>query len=85
MKIPNLVNSLKRVRRTSTQTRKNRSQRLDNMYQAFQVSDPQVIRSKHILLVDDVLTSGATLESCGYAILGIADTRVSMATLAIGH
>ncbi|TDH24067.1 ComF family protein [Segetibacter sp. 3557_3] len=67
---------------TETQTHKGRTGRWLNMEGVFTVRDPEPLRNKHILLVDDVVTTGATLESCGAAILSIPGTELSIATLA---
>lgn len=54
---------------TKTQTRMNRAQRWENVKSVFGVSDQQKIEGKNILLVDDVITTGATLEACGQHLL----------------
>lgn len=74
---------LLRVRHTDTQTRMSRMERLLNVEKAFELKQCKDLEGKHILLVDDVLTTGATLEACGQKILEIEGTSLSMATLAI--
>ncbi|MDR1984143.1 MAG: ComF family protein [Prevotellaceae bacterium] len=70
---------------TNTQTKKNRMERWHNVSNVFAINNPEKIRNKHILLVDDVLTTGATLEACCNAILSAVDCRISIATLAFAH
>ncbi|MFN4081465.1 MAG: ComF family protein [Saprospiraceae bacterium] len=72
-----------RVVKTDSQTRKNRMERFDNVCKVFRLTRPQLLEGKHVLLIDDVLTTGATLESCGHALLKGAGVQVSMATLAM--
>lgn len=67
---------------TETQTQKSRLERLENVAEAFVVTNPGALKRKHILLVDDVITTGATLEICALKILEIEGTKVSMVTLA---
>ncbi len=67
---------------TDTQTRKGRFERWQNVEGIFGVKNPEVFENKHILLVDDVVTTGSTLEACAYELLKIEGTRVSVATLA---
>lgn len=67
---------------TETQTHRGRITRWENMDGVFAVSDPSVIKNKHILLVDDVVTTGASLEACGAEILKIPGATLSIATLA---
>lgn len=72
-----------RVVKTDSQTRKNRMERFNNVSEVFWLTNPQLLAGKHVLLVDDVLTTGATLESCGRALLQGESVQVSMATLAM--
>lgn len=72
-----------RVRATESQTKKNRVERWQNMEDRFQLKDPAALAHKHVLLVDDVVTTGATLEACGCAILEAGNTYLSIATLCI--
>ena len=67
---------------TRTQTKKNRVERWANIEGKFKVVNAHRIQDKRILLVDDVITTGATLESCAQAILSCTALSVSIATLA---
>lgn len=83
LKKPWLRNGLQRKVYAESQTQKSRTERLENIAQAFSVGDVAAIQGKHVLLVDDVLTTGATLEACGLRLLEVPEVRISMATLAI--
>ena len=80
--IPVLKNIIERVSSTETQTHKNRIERWLNMEGRFEIKNREAIQNKHVLLVDDVLTTGATLEACGHELLQAENTLVSIATLA---
>jgi ComF family protein len=67
---------------SKTQTRKARYSRWENVENIFGVSHAERLKGRHILLVDDVITTGATLESCAQALLGIPGVKVSVATIA---
>lgn len=82
MKKPLCGNNLKRRIHTSTQTRKNRYERWENVDNIFEVAKPKEFENKHILLVDDVITTGSTLESCAIQLLKIPGVQVSITTLA---
>jgi len=73
---------VERNQATETQTRKDRGERWDNMTGKFNVKKAQPAVNKHLLLVDDVITTGATLEACGQALLKIPGSRLSFFTLA---
>ena len=81
--IPVYDDILYRVRDTASQTNKTRSERISNMKEAFRVDDKNRIRGKHILLCDDVLTTGATLEACALALMAEESTKISVATIGI--
>jgi len=76
------VDNLHRLTFTSTQTRKNRFERWQNVEGIFGLHRPDEFVGKHILLVDDVVTTGSTLEACAFPLLQLFGTRVSIATLA---
>src|SRR6185312_5058207 len=71
LNIPVLNNALLRKRHTDSQTKKSREERLMNMKDAFEVTSSHLLKNKHILLVDDVLTTGATIESAALALLSM--------------
>lgn len=75
------ADNLYRKMHTSTQTRKNRYERWQNVEGIFGVKNPDEFSGKHILLVDDVITTGSTLEASAFQLLKINATRVSIATL----
>ena len=81
LKLPMLDHAVERVEETETQTHKGRIERWANIAGKFRVIDP-TLKAKHILLVDDVVTTGATLESCGTALLELPGLRLSIATIA---
>lgn len=74
--------NLKRVVATETQTRKNRFERWQNVEGIFELINPEAFTGKHILLVDDVITTGSTLEACASEIISKTNAKVSIATLA---
>lgn len=74
--------SVRRVSDNSTQTRKGRYERWENVSSIFRVVSNENLRGKHVLLVDDVITTGATLEACGHTILRAGASRLSFLTLA---
>lgn len=77
---------LKRVVKTETQTSKTRYERIKSMLEAFRVSDKASdLKNKHVLLVDDVLTTGATLQSCALALTIIPGVKISFATIALAQ
>lgn len=67
---------------TATQTHKSRFARFENMQEVFAVAKPEKLEGKHVLLVDDVVTTGSTLEACGIELLKVTGLRLSIATIA---
>jgi ComF family protein len=82
MQIPVLPGAVARVSRTDTQTRKNRLDRWKNVSGSFSVRKEQLLHYRQVLLVDDVVTTGATLEACGSALLEVGGLQLGIATLA---
>ncbi len=83
MNIPVMKDNVIRRRFTETQTKKHRTERWENVADSFQVKKPNLLSGKNILLVDDVVTTGATLEACGNAIAQSANIKLSVATLSM--
>lgn len=82
LKVPYDVRSLKRKKETQTQTRKHRFERFENVNNVFSVTKPEQLKGKHILLVDDVITTGSTLVACAEALLAVPGTKVSIVAIA---
>lgn len=80
--IPVLANNVVRQRPTETQTRKHRAERWQNVEGSFTIKNPAALTGKNVLLIDDVITTGATLEACGQVILRVSGTNISFASLA---
>ena len=83
MNVPIENQVLYRQKTSETQTKKSRFLRWQNVEGIFAVKEYQKLEGKHILLVDDVVTTGATLESCIAALSRIPGIRISLATIAI--
>lgn len=82
IQVPVINNLVERKRFTDTQTKKGRSERWANVEGSFAINNTAEMSNKHLLLIDDVITTGATLEACGQAILQAPATQLSIATLA---
>jgi predicted amidophosphoribosyltransferase len=82
MGIKQVVNLLVRSTPSETQTRKARFLRWKNVETIFHLKDTRPLEGKHVLLVDDVVTTGATLEACTLKILEVQGTKVSIAAIA---
>jgi len=80
--LPVDIKTLTRVTVSATQTKRSRYERWTNVEGIFHVADPQAIAKRHVLLVDDVITTGSTIESCTNELLKIEGVKVSVAALA---
>lgn len=81
MNVKVLKNVVTRIKFTETQTKKHRTERWDNVAESFTVEDKKILENKHVLLVDDVITTGATLDACAQKIIAVTGTKISIATL----
>jgi len=82
LRIPLVSNALTRPVATSTQTRKSRYERYLNVAGKFKITNPALLENLHVLLIDDVITTGATLEACAEVMLAVPGVTVSVAALA---
>ncbi|HBG56793.1 ComF family protein [Proteiniphilum sp. UBA1028] len=78
---PLSVGNLVRVVYNPTQTRRTKTQRWENVKSIFRVNNPDAFAHKHLLLVDDVITTGSTVEACGIALQACREMKISVATL----
>jgi ComF family protein len=83
LKKPVVKNNVIRKIFTDTQTKKHRLERWKNVEGIFYVNAPTELQGRHVLLVDDVITTGATIDACGTEILKIKGVTLSVASLAI--
>lgn len=74
-------NAVKRTRATESQTTMNPMQRRGNVEDAFSLCRPDAVAGKHVLIVDDIVTSGATVCACGKELMKAGDVRISVLSL----
>jgi ComF family protein len=82
MQLPVVDRGLVRVVATASQTRRSRFDRWLNVKDSFHLPEPELLRDRHILLVDDVVTTGATLQGCITALGAAPGVKVSVYTVA---
>lgn len=82
LQVPVRTDLVLRSRQTETQTRKGRSERWVNVQGSFHLQHETELAGKHLLLVDDVVTTGATLEACAEVLLQAQPASVSIVTIA---
>lgn len=83
--LPIDTSSLHRTHNNLTQTHNSRFERWQNAQGLFRVTDAAPLQGKHVLLIDDVLTTGATLVACADALNGIPGLHISVLTLAVAQ
>lgn len=82
LNVPVFLDVLVRDVATDSQTKKARYTRYQNMQHIFSVKNAEKIKAKHVLLIDDVITTGATLEACGNVLLANDIDKISIAAIA---
>ena len=82
MKKPVSTDNLYRKIFSETQTKKTRYKRWQNVESIFDIKNPELLKSKHILLVDDVITTGATMEACVNVLKKVPEIKISIASIA---
>ncbi|HOY38324.1 MAG TPA: ComF family protein [Bacteroidales bacterium] len=80
--IPVKLHELIRSQATETQTKKTRDERWKNVSGKFQIASPENLKGKHVLVVDDVITTGSTIEAVVETLLGVEGVTVSIAVVA---
>ena len=81
--IPVSTDQLIRAINNPTQTKRTKSQRWENVKGIFEITNSNSFQNKHVLLVDDVITTGSTLEACAIALLECSNVKISVATIGI--
>jgi competence protein ComFC len=79
-----VLHALKRIRYTTTQTRLDREERMENLRNAFRVRHAHAVQSRHLILVDDVFTTGSTVEECARVLRQAGAASVRVMTVARG-
>ena len=82
LKIPFSDNVITRTTATNTQTKKSKIERWENVNYVFRVTAPEIVSGKRVLIVDDVITTGATIESCAKSLVESGAKEISIACLA---
>jgi len=79
-----VMGALQRVRYTTTQTRLDRDERMENLRNAFRVRHASFVQSRHLVLVDDVFTTGSTVDECARVLRQAGAASVRVITVARG-
>lgn len=80
--LPLRIDLLKRIKFSETQTRKSKYKRWENVKDIFEVENSEILENKHVLLIDDVITTGATIEAAASCLMQSSNVQVSAAALA---
>jgi len=79
------TSTLIRITATETQTKKSRFNRWENVKEVFKINNSEHLKNKHVLLVDDVITTGSTIESCVLKLQQIEGIRISVVSIAFAY
>ncbi|WP_423820076.1 phosphoribosyltransferase family protein [Salinimicrobium sp. TIG7-5_MAKvit] len=85
LEIPYRDDLLLKITSTETQTIKKRIARWGTIEETLVVQNPSSLQNAHVLLVDDLVTTGATLEACAHKLLQVPNVKISIATMAVTH
>lgn len=85
LSIPTDSNVLHRHIQSDTQTHKSKIERWENVKDNFEVVKSAQIQDRHVLLVDDVITTGSTIEACGHALFDSGISKLSVLSLAMAR
>jgi ComF family protein len=83
LKLEDLSAFIYKTKANETQTKKSRYERWENVEQIFELTNKEIYKNKHVLIVDDVITTGATIEACAQTLVNVANCKVSVASIAI--
>jgi ComF family protein len=79
--IPVITNVLKRAKYNKSQTTKGKYERWENVKGIFILTQPELFENKHILIIDDIITTGSTVEACCYALLEVKNIKISIMSI----
>ena len=79
--VPVETRVLRKRRHNKSQTKQSHEERYENTFGAFIARQAELIDGRHVVLIDDVLTSGSTLEACAHALRSVANVRISILTI----
>jgi ComF family protein len=85
LQVPSFKSAMRRITHDKSLTGMKRLQRVETIGSSYILARPDLVRNKNILLVDDVLTTGATLEACALALVQAPVASISMVTIACGE